>query len=67
MRDGAYITYKPNRKGTVDIRTSRDGKMGKRGEIVKRRGKIKAVLTRDVSIPELEAICAFVAHENGEV
>jgi len=35
---GTFIVFKPNRKGGLDVRTME----GKRGEIIKRRGKFNA-------------------------
>ena len=56
---GAYIRYKPTRKG-YDVITAE----GKRGWIEKRRGAFRFIMTRNASDSELQAICHFVGELN---
>lgn len=57
-----YISYRLNRKGGLDVKTVE----GVRGHIVRKRGgRFQSVLTRPVSLGELDGVCAYIALKNG--
>jgi hypothetical protein len=56
----SYIRFDEEGKGGYKIRVAGAGK----GHIINKRGKYVAVITRCLSLDELEGLCVFIASLN---